>query len=139
MRKWRYAFLALGLAPAAMPRGLGAETVSYVSIGCDTVEATQMAQQAVRDKMSGKDRNAFKRIDDYRAQHGKGACRPLNQGDQVSIVRREMINEDVEGEGMKEIGYVCVRDRDESKLRPDDPDCYWIRYRHLKLPPGVDP
>ncbi|MGD0632919.1 MAG: hypothetical protein ABSA13_01385 [Beijerinckiaceae bacterium] len=130
---------ALALALTAAPLAGRAETVSYVSIGCDTLEATQMAEEAVLDKMSGKDRNAFSRIDAYRKKAGPGACRPLNQGDQVTVVRQETIQEVVRGkEGVQDVIYSCVREREESKLRPDDPDCYWIRYRHLKLPPGVD-
>jgi hypothetical protein len=135
-----FVFAALALAFTAVPSRVRAETVSYVSIGCDTLEATQMAEEAVLDKMSGKDHNAFSRIDAYRKKAGLGACRPLNQGDQVTIVRQETVKEAVRGkEGIQDIIYACVRDQDESKLRPDDPDCYWIRYRHLKLPPGVDP
>ncbi len=124
----------------ALPRAAKAETVSYVSIGCDTLDATHMAEEAVRDKLSGKDRNAFKRIDAYRKLAGQGACRPLNQGDQVTVVTQATVKEEVTGEeGVKDVMYSCVREQDESKLRPDDPACYWIRYRHLKLPPGVDP
>ena len=106
---------ALPCAPAV------AETVTTASIGCDDLAATYMAEEAVRDKMSGKDHNALDRITAYRERAGMTACRPLSAHDQVAIVRAE---EDM----------VCVHETDERLNGPDAPDCYWMRRRHIKLP-----
>jgi hypothetical protein len=106
----------LGFGPCPPAR---AETISLVSIGCDTIAATLMAETALRDSLSGKDRDAMNRITAYRDKTGQHACRPLDQGELVSIVRDQ---DDM----------ACVRAIDERATGPDAPACYWVRRRHIK-------
>ncbi len=113
------ALVLLALGACALPAA--AETVSRASIGCDTPAATLMAEQALQDKLNGRDHDALSRIDAYRKQAGADACRPLSQGDEVAIQREQ---DDM----------VCVRERDERLNGPDAPTCYWMRRRFIKLP-----
>ena len=76
----RIALALLVLAAGTLPTS--AETVSRVSIGCDTPEATLMAERALQDKLSGRDRDAFSRIDAYRKQAGAGCLPPAEPGGQ---------------------------------------------------------
>ncbi len=112
--------LALALLMAA-GRGATADVVSRASIGCDTPVATLMAEQALQDKISGRDHNAMDRIAAYQKEAGRDACRPLSQGDKIEIVR-----------GADEM--VCVREQDERLNGPNAPTCYWMRRRYVKLP-----
>ena len=99
-----------------------ADVVSRASIGCDTPAATLMAEQALQDKISGRDHNAMDRIAAYQKEFGWDACRPLSQGDTIAIVR--------DGDAM-----VCVREQNERLNGPNAPTCYWMRKRYVKLPP----
>jgi hypothetical protein len=109
-------FVAVGFSLPAR-----AEEVTTSSIGCDDLQATYMAEEALRDKLSGKDRNALDRITAYRKKAGMRACRPLSAHDKVSIVRSQD-------------EMVCVHENEERMNGPDDPECYWMRRRHIKLP-----
>ena len=111
-------FLLVG---CAIPLPAAAETVSRASIGCDTPAATLMAEQALQDKISGRDHNAMDRITAYQKEAGPQSCRPLSQGDKIALVR--------EGDEM-----VCVREQDERLNGPGAPTCYWMRRRYIKLP-----
>lgn len=113
------ALAAYGLLLSAP--ALRAETVSVASIGCDDYDATLMAEQALQDKLSNKDKNALDRITAYRKKAGWNACRPLGQGDQVDILREQG-------------PMVCVHERNEQLGGQDVPTCYWMRRRHIKLP-----
>lgn len=118
-RTARRVALPLGVLLACLPARV--ETVSRASIGCDAPQATLMAEQALQDKISGRDHSAMDRITAYRAQAGAEACRPLAQGDKVVLVR--------EADDL-----VCVREQDERLNGPSAPTCYWMRRRYLKLP-----
>ncbi len=120
MRKTGLAVVILSLLTAGF-QPARAERVTTASIGCDDLTATLMAEEALRDKLSGKDHNALDRITSYRKRAGTDACRPLSQGDQVKIVRTQ---DDM----------VCVRELDDKLNGPDAPECYWMRLRHIKRP-----
>jgi hypothetical protein len=116
-QRFLIAFMVCGFVPSSA----WAETVSMSSIGCDDLDATLMAEQALQDKISGKDHNALDRIHAYQNKAGPDSCRPLSQGDKVAIVRDQA-------------DMVCVHEADERLNGPNAPDCYWMRRRHIKLP-----
>jgi hypothetical protein len=120
MRSHRYAAAFAVFAVIAAPEAR-AETVSMSSIGCDALDATLMAEQALQDKISGKDHDAMERIRSYQKKAGPDSCRPLAQGDQVRIIREQD-------------AMVCVREQNEAMNGPNAPNCYWMRRRHIKLP-----
>jgi hypothetical protein len=121
MRTHSFAVALALLALVSASRATRAETVSMSSIGCDDFDATIMAGQALQDKISGKDHDAMERIRAYQNKAGPDSCRPLAQGDQVTIVR--------ERDDM-----VCVHEFNARMNGPSAPDCYWMRRRHIKLP-----
>ncbi len=123
MRRSRITIAVIALASVAGSPVARAERVTLASIGCDDLTATLMAEEALRDKLSGKDHNAMDRITAYRKRAGMDACRPLSQGDQVRIVRTQ---DDM----------VCVRELNEQLNGPNAPECYWMRLRHIKRPNG---